>query len=98
MNNVGKNYWQISEEQRKKDEPIVQGHQIRGIKSNKFNYLYVSLNVFVHICIVLASLIIISERNISQSPGITLLLFLGSALTLELIYFVVKFSLNKAKN
>jgi len=99
MDNVVKNYWEISEEERKKDEQIVQGHQIWGLElKKKSNYGYVLLNVFVHICIVLASLTIISESNMSQSPGITLSIFLGSALTLELIYFVVKSSLNKAKN
>ena len=102
MNNIVNNYWKISEEQRKNNDGRIiqrhQSHQVRGIEpKKKFNYWYVFMNVFIHICIVLASLTIISERNMSQSPGITFSIFLGSTLTLELIYFVGKSSLKKLR-
>lgn len=84
MNNVENNYWKKSEEERrKKDEHIIQ-------RQKKMNYWYIFLNAFIHICIVLASLTIISERTISQSPGVTLSIFMGSVLTFEFIYFLVK--------
>jgi len=102
MSDVVNNYWKISEKQRKNNDGRIiqrhQSHQIKGIEpKKKFNYWYLFLNAFVHICIVLASWTIISERNMSQSPGITLSILLGSALTLELIYFLGKSSLKKLR-
>lgn len=99
INNVTKNYWEISEEQRiKEDGPTKEQHQIAKItRKNKIRYWYGILNIFVHICIVLASVVMIWERDINQSPVITVSIFLGSALTLELIYFVLKYYLNKSK-